>query len=733
MLLQQQTASNLGATTGARVQVLGGKQSITVDGIVDLPNADSLFQVVGAPAGSGAKPPPDNVLMVPAATFAKLVPPGAVVHQLHVRLDHGSLPSDPARAADEITQRANHYVSSVAGGALVGDNLGAALTAAREDALYARLLVLLLGLPGLVLSGVVTALVISLRNDRQRRDLGLLRLRGATPRHAGTMLGAAALVDGLLGGAVGAAGAVLANRLAQGGGAHQSGSWLVAGIGTGVVLALLTELGPVARLLRGAPAPVLEQVGATSNTRMPLPLRLGLDGILLVASGVVFWLTSRGGYRVVVVPEGVPVASVNYAALLAPTLAWPGMALLCWRLTALALSRRSRPPAVDSGGTMSDLRRDVVRRRRRLVSRGATGLAVAVAVAVSAAVFTRTYDQQARVDVALTVGSDVAVTLPADSTASLNPAIAQVPGTKAVEQIAHRLVYVGPDLQDIYGVDAGTVGRAAPLQDAFTPGSSVKALLTKLAATTDGALLSQETLHDYQLHRGDLVKMRLKDAGGRYVTVPFHVVGVVTEFATAPRDSFVIANRSYLANATGVNAVQTLLVRTDQPKQVAARISAPVGALVNDITAPRVAVPSASGLAAGSLAGLARLTLAFGLLLATASAALVLIVGAAQRRRSLVALAVLGASARQRAGFLWTEARALVLAGIVGGLVTGGLIAAQLVKILNGIFDPPPAHPAIPWPFVTALLLAVIGTAAVATAASARWAGRVDASRLRDL
>ena len=62
------------------------------------------------------------------------------------------------------------------------------------------------------------------------------------------------------------------------------------------------------------------------------------------------------------------------------------------------------------------------------------------------------------------------------------------------------------------------------------------------------------------------------------------------------------------------------------------------------------AVPSASGLAADSLAGLARLTLAFGLLLAAASAGLVLIVGAAQRRRSLVALAVIGASVRQRAG-----------------------------------------------------------------------------------
>ncbi len=347
--------------------------------------------------------------------------------------------------------------------------------------------------------------------------------------------------------------------------------------------------------------------------------------------------------------------------------------------------------------------------------------------------FTTTYDQQARVDTALTVGSDVAVTVAPDSTASLDPALANQPGVQAVEQVAHRLAYVGPDLQDLYGIDPATIGRAAPLQDAFTPGSSVRSVLRRLASTPDGALLSQETLHDYQLHRGDLVRLRLKDTTGGYRTVSFHVVGVVTEFATAPRDSFVLANRSYLTRMTGLAAVQTLLVRTNSPRQVAANIHAPVGALVNDITAPRVAVPSASGLAAGSLSGLASLLLAFGLLLATASAGLVLIVGAAQRRTSLAVLAVLGASTRQRSGFLATEARAIVVAGVAGGAITGTVIAYELIKVLTGIFDPAPQHPAVPWTFVGGLFAAVLGSAAVATFAGGRWAGRVDASRLRDL
>ena len=516
VVLQQQTASSLAATPGATVTVLGSRRSVTVAGVVDLPNADSFFQVVGAPAGSGASAPPDNVLLVPPAQFSALVPRATVIHQLHVRLDHASLPNDPAKAADEVTQRANHFVAGVAGAALVGDDLAVSLSGAREDALYARLLVLLLGVPGLVLSAVVTALVISLRNDRQRRDLALLRLRGVTPRKAGVLLGATALLDGVLGAALGAGGGLLASRLALGAGL--SATWLITGAVTGVLLALATELAPVARLLRGGSPTVQAGVTQLVPTRTPLVLRLGLDVLLLSGSGLAFWLTSRGGYQVVVVPEGVPVAAVNYAALLAPALAWPGLTLLVWRLTALVVARRVRQPKTDAAGSMQDLRRHVVRRRRRLVARGATGLAVAIAVTVSAAVFTTTYDQQARIDTALTVGSDVAVTVAPDSPLSLDPSLAAVPGVKAVESVTHRLVYVGPDLQDLYGIDPATIGRAAPLQNAFTPGSSVHDVLHRLATTPDGVLLSQETLHDYQLHNGDLIRLRLQDRSGAYVT-----------------------------------------------------------------------------------------------------------------------------------------------------------------------------------------------------------------------
>ena len=83
VLLQQQSAANLGAGPGSAImaQTSSGPVPLTVSGVVDLPQADSFFQVVGAPAGAGATAPPDNVVIVPAATFALLTRGDPVVHQ----------------------------------------------------------------------------------------------------------------------------------------------------------------------------------------------------------------------------------------------------------------------------------------------------------------------------------------------------------------------------------------------------------------------------------------------------------------------------------------------------------------------------------------------------------------------------------------------------------------------------------------------------------------------------
>ena len=188
-LLAQQTAANLQARPGDRVAVgRAGLHPATVRiaGVVDLPAADSLFQMVGAPPGAQLQAPPDNVLILPPATFQKVegplrsARPDLIRVQAHAGLDRSALPSSPGAAYSQVTGQAHNLEAKLAGAGLVGDNLSTALGKAREDALYAQLLFLFLGLPGAILAGLVTASIAAAGSDRRRRDQALLRTRGAT-------------------------------------------------------------------------------------------------------------------------------------------------------------------------------------------------------------------------------------------------------------------------------------------------------------------------------------------------------------------------------------------------------------------------------------------------------------------------------------------------------------------------------------------------------------------------
>ncbi|MGI8535340.1 MAG: FtsX-like permease family protein, partial [Mycobacteriales bacterium] len=514
-LLFQQTAANLATEPGGRitVQTRSGSRALTVDGIVDLPAEDSFFQVVGLAPGAGVSAPPDNVVLVPPSVFRSVIGKTTVVRQLHVGFTHTGLPSDPQTAAVAVQGRANHFQAAVAGGALVGDNLGTALTAAGEDARYANLLFLLLGLPGLALAAVVAGLVVALRSDRRRREIALLRLRGASVADVVRMVAGEALATAAVGAVLGVPLAALAVRLALPAGTPLSPTWTVTAVAGGLLLALTTQAGPVVRLAIGRDRTgVAAEASRGIRSGTPWPLKAGLDLILLAGAAVSFALTARSGYQVVLAPEGIPQTQVNYAALAGPAMAWPGLALLVWRLTAWVTGRRSGRWSRERPGAAPELEAASLRQRRRVIARGAAGLAVALGLAASTAIFTATYDTQSRVDVALTVGSDVAVVEPPGTAVGPQAAaaLAHAPGVRGVEPLQHRLGYVGPDLQDLYGVNAKTFATVAPLQDAFVPGSTITQTLAMLQATPDGVLLSAETLHDYQLHRGDLIRIRVQ-------------------------------------------------------------------------------------------------------------------------------------------------------------------------------------------------------------------------------
>jgi putative ABC transport system permease protein len=304
-----------------------------------------------------------------------------------------------------------------------------------------------------------------------------------------------------------------------------------------------------------------------------------------------------------------------------------------------------------------------------------------------------------------------------------------------VASLTHRFAYVGPDLQDLFGINPRSIQHAAALQNAFVPGSTITATLAAMAARPDGVLLSAETIKDYQLHLGDRVLLRLPVGTSGYQPVPFHVVGQISEFPTAPKDSFIVANAAYVGARTGSHAVSAYLMSSSDPSRTASYLQHQLGSgwRIQDVTSARKTVVTASGLAATDLGALARLELGFALAFAIACTGLALGIGIAERRRSLVVLAALGTTSRQRARFLSAEGGLLVAGGLLGGTVVGVAVGYLLVAILRGIFDPPPDGLAVPWVFATFLVASVVVVGALVVAIVGRLASRASPSQLRDL
>jgi putative ABC transport system permease protein len=243
-------------------------------------------------------------------------------------------------------------------------------------------------------------------------------------------------------------------------------------------------------------------------------------------------------------------------------------------------------------------------------------------------------------------------------------------------------------------------------------------------------LLSQETVNDFQLAVGDPINLRLLNRADHATsTVPFHFVGVISEFPTAPKDSFLVANAAYLAAQTHNPNAEIVLVRSGtDPSRLAATIRAALGPAtpltVSDVT--EASHVTGSSLTAVDLRMLTSVELAFAVLLVIGSTGLVLWLGLIERRANADTLAALGAAPWQIRLFPSTEAAIILVTGALGGLALGELVATVLVKMLAGAFDPPPDVLQQPWASII-----MIGAAGLLALWVARMSslGRTDQNR----
>ena len=750
VLIAQQTASNLHIVPGDNVSIgLAGSAPVVVRiaGVVDLPQANSLFQVVGAAPQQQPVAPPDNVILLPEAAFHSLAAhlalskPGDVTTQLHVKRSH-ALPADPVVSYVNVTQAAHNLEATLSGTGKIGDNLGAALDAARGDSSYATVLFLFLGLPGVVLSGMLTVSIANTGAGQRRRDQALLRTRGANTKTVTRLVVAESLLVGAAGGIVGLATSSIIGMVAFGSAGFGASStsallWPAAAFSAGLAISSLAVLLPALRDFRSLVV-TDARVQITAQKR-PLWMRAYLDLGLLAVAGIILYITTRTGYSLVLAPEGVASIQVNYWAFFGPGLLWIGAGLLIWRLTSILMTRTGllarslRPIAKNLATTASSS----MSRQRSLLGRATVVFALALAFAGSTAVFNATYQQQAEVDAQLTNGSDVTVTQTAGTnlTTVEMSRLASIPGVRAVEPLQHRYVYVGNDLQDLFGIRPGTITKATTLQDAYFQDGTAKQLLARLAAQPDAVLVSAETVKDFQLKPGELLRLRLQNPATKQLRmVPFHYVGVVNEFPTAPKDSFFVANASYITRATGTDAVSSFLVNTGgQPSRSVTQSIAKTAGSSASVTAIGTARRSVgSSLTSVDLKGLSQLELVFALLLAAASGGLVFALGLAQRRRTFAIATILGARRQQLRQLVLAEAAVIATIGTLAGLSLGSGLSTALIAVLTGVFDPPPAFVTIPWTFLVVSFVTAVATMLVAALLSTRVSQRPAVEALRE-
>jgi putative ABC transport system permease protein len=721
IVLDQQLAATLQAAVGDRVSITPrrGEPPVTlpVTGVAIVTAPDVLFQPLNPLIGPAPAQPPADIALVPLHTFAReLAPklgaalpstaaaaavPGAqqgVAWQVQAQVDPRALTGGPRHAYDLANRLRNRTEASLTGRIRFVDNLADGLSTAAGDALYAEALFVMLAVPG-ALVGLALAYLAALGAvERDRRALFLLHARGASRRR---LFGLVAAESAVLGVVAGALGAIVAFGAAR---------WVVGATLTAWPWAVPVCVG--AAFVGALAARVAAGLGATGERGRPgTPLwqRLYLDVLALAVSAFVYWLTARTGFSAVINPDSNPTLSLSVYMFLAPALLWIGATLLLVRLRGRLFARLAPARArTDAGYLLASAARRAPAVNRRLVL-----VALLLAFAVSLGVFAATYDQQARIDAQLTLGADVV----ASGTTGLEPIVARVPGVSGTTALDHTYAYVGSDLQDTFAIDARTFLRGTTLRDSYFLGGGVQEMLGRLRSRPDGILVSKETVTDYSLAEGDLLKLRTLDRRtGTFRVVPFHVVGIVQEFPSAPRDSFMVTNLGYLEHVTHGRGPSVVFAKASgDPVAVARRVADATrreGGVVKNIR--QQAVQTVSSITTVDLRGISRIEGAFAIVLAAAAMALYVVVALAERRREFATMRALGTPTRRVLAFVWSELALIVVASFALAALLGWLLARMLVAMLQHAFDPPPDHLAVPWTYLAGLGAATVGSAALA-------------------
>jgi len=689
---------------------------LPVGGTVDLRAADPWFAVTSGDAQGDVFFSP-NAVVVDYATFERAILPalradaasassGATTAtpsapltalasnslETHVTVDQKIFNSDPSLAVTRSLALKRTMERTVADLSVV-DNGAEALTKAKADAVNAKILFLLLGIPGVLVAGALALSTASALVAAQRREQALLRLRGATTRQLVRLATVTALAVGLVGSVVGlvlgalGVDVLLGSQAWQGVGQGQ----LAVSAGLAVVAGLVVtglRLLPVTRAARRSS--VVDERQVLDRGWAPTWRRRRLD---LVAVAVGFAILGinilTGGFRQA--PTEGQTLALSFYVLLAPLALWLGVGLLAVRGAAALFARATRPERARPLRTWTGAAlRWMGRRPARAGATMVLGV-LAVGYGTNVVAFVHTYDVAKRTEVGVAVGSDVRVT-PAQVTPAPVPPLS-APDVAASTPIRIVSSLLGTDRRAVLAIDPVSYGAAVRYAPLVTAGRGVDSL----GGDPAGILVAQDVAKSSGVVPGDPLKVVFTDGGGKAHPITLHTMGVYRAVApSVPQTELVVNVRAleaagmaplpnpdfYLARAAPGHPVGAVAARLDAAAGSSAAWK--VGTFSDALAVEQ------STLASLDLQGLGRIETAGTALIAALGIAVLGAFVVLERRREMAVLRAIGATTPQVLTSPALEGIATVAVSVVLGVPLGLGMTTLTTRVLGLVFTLPP-------------------------------------------
>lgn len=602
-------------------------------------------------------------------------------------------------------------VRQVVGGTarvLTGDARRLADTAPDRDREAVTALNALFGTAGGVAAFVsvfVVASTFAFTVAQRRREFGLLRTAGATPGQIRRLVGAEALLIGVLASATGCVlGAYAAPHLAAW--VVREGlapDWFTIGehvwphhlaFWTGLLVALGGVVAASWRAGRTDPTQALREASADTGPLTRGRLLCG-TALLLTALATLGWalLTDPAGllHRKTYISR--PMLLITAVALLAPLLVRPLVRLIAWL--------PSRLPG--AGGTL--VRENASAAVRRTASVAAPVL-VAVALTGSLLGATATLNRAQAAEQRQRTAADLVVTAPGGLDAAVVARLRAVPGT-VVSVTAPSAVYV---LEEGVALVRSEARAADPAALAVT--SRLPLTAGRVTGLDDGSIIVNEEWARHGV--GQRVHVWLGDGRRRSLRIAAVMPagtgdnGVYVTPANAPG---AVPDRAEVRVAAGRNPAAVAGALREAVRSSGGQVLT-VGAWL------RATSPQTDGRTrAGFL-----LVLGIALLYAGIALAATLVMATSDRRRELVSLRLAGAGRVQVLRLVAAEALTVtVVGGVLGVAVAGANLLGMdgALRLLSA-----PAGPALPWPALGAVAGACAAVAVVSAVVPAALAMR---------